>query len=119
MRWWMAALLFLVTLINLIDRSTIAVLAPIITAQLGLNNLQFAGINTWFLVAYAASQGLSGKVFDSIGTRRGFSIAVLVWSFAAMAHASARGLASLSCLRFVLGIGEGGNWPGAAKVIAE
>lgn len=119
MRWWVAGLLFLVTLINLIDRSTIAVLAPIITAQLGLTNLQFAGINTWFLIAYAASQGISGKIFDRIGSRRGFILAVVIWSLAAMAHAFVRGIASLSCLRFLLGLGEGGNWPGAAKVIAE
>ncbi len=119
LRWWIAGLVFLATLINFLDRLTISVLAPVITAQLGLTNLQFASINTWFLVAYTASQGLSGKLYDRIGTRRGFAISIVVWSSAAMAHAFARGLASLSCLRFVLGLGEAGNWPGAAKVIAE
>ena len=119
LRWGMAALLFLVTLINLVDRLTISVLAPVIVDQLRLTNLQFAGISTWFLVAYATSQGLSGRIFDAIGTRRGFAFSVAVWSLAAMAHALARGLASLSVLRFILGLGEGGNWPGAAKVIAE
>ena len=119
MRWWIAGLLFLVTLINLIDRGTISVLAPIITSQLGLTNLQFAGINTLFLAAYAISQALSGRLFDWIGSRIGFIVAVLVWSLAAMAHAFARGFASLSSLRILLGAGEGGNWPGAAKVIAE
>ncbi len=108
MRWWVAGLLFLVTLINLVDRSTIAVLAPVITAQLGLTNLQFASINISFQVAYGISQALSGKIFDRIGTRRGFVVAVLVWSLAAMAHAFTRGLISLRSL-----------WPGAAKVIAE
>ena len=119
LRWWMAALLFLVTLINLVDRLTISVLAPVIVDQLRLTNLQFAGISIWFLVAYATSQGLSGRISDAIGTRRGFALSVVVWSLAAMAHALARGLASLSALRFILGLGEGGNWPGAAKVIAE
>ena len=119
LRWGIAALLFLVTLINLVDRLTISVLAPVIVDQLRLTNLQFAGISTWFLVAYATSQGLSGRIFDAIGTRRGFAFSVVVWSLAAMAHALVRGLASLSALRFILGLGEGGNWPGAAKVIAE
>jgi ACS family hexuronate transporter-like MFS transporter len=119
MRWWIAALLFMVTVINLVDRLTVSVLAPVITTELGLSNLQFAGLSTWFLIAYAASQGLSGKVFDRLGTRRTFSVSVAIWSVAAMAHAFARGLSSLSCFRFILGIGEGGNWPGAAKVIAE
>lgn len=119
LRWWMAGLVFLATLINFIDRLTIAVLAPVITVQFGLSNLQFASISTWFLVAYTASQGLSGRLYDRYGTRRGFSVSILVWSAAAMAHAFARGLASLSVLRFVLGLGEAGNWPGAAKVVAQ
>jgi len=119
LRWWIIGLVFLATMINFIDRLTVAVLAPVIIAQLGLTNLQFATINTWFLVAYTASQGFSGKLYDRIGTRRGFTISILVWSSAAMAHAFARGLGSLSCFRFILGLGEAGNWPGAAKVIAE
>jgi MFS transporter, ACS family, hexuronate transporter len=119
LRWWIAGLIFLATLINFIDRLTISILAPVITTQLGLTNLQFASITTWFLVAYAASQGLSGKLYDRIGARRGFTLSILVWSIAASAHAFARGLTSLSVFRFLLGVGEAGNWPGAAKVIAE
>ncbi|HEY3028401.1 MAG TPA: MFS transporter [Pyrinomonadaceae bacterium] len=119
LRWWIVGLVFLATLINFIDRLTISVLAPVITTQLGLTNLQFASITMWFLVAYTASQGLSGKLYDRIGTRRGFTLSILVWSIAASAHAFARGLFSLSCFRFLLGLGEAGNWPGAAKVVAE
>ena len=95
LRWWMMTLVFLVTLINFLDRLTISVLAPVIVTQLGLTNLQFAGISTWFLVSYAASQGLSGKIFDRIGTRRGYVLAVSLWSAAAVAHAFARGLAKI------------------------
>jgi ACS family hexuronate transporter-like MFS transporter len=119
LRWWIAGLVFVATLINFINRLTVAVLAPVITVQLGLTNLQFASINTWFLAAYTASQGLSGKLYDRIGTKRGFTVSIVVWSLASMAHAFARGLASLDCFRFLLGLGEAGNWPGAAKVIAE
>jgi ACS family hexuronate transporter-like MFS transporter len=119
LRWWMAGLVFLATVINFIDRTTISVLAPVITAQLGLSNLAFASISTWFLVAYTASQGLSGRFYDHVGTKRGFTVSISVWATAAMAHVFARGLVSLSCFRFLLGIGEAGNWPGAAKVMAE
>jgi ACS family hexuronate transporter-like MFS transporter len=115
----MAALVFVATLINFLDRMTISVLAPVITVQLGLTNLQFATISTWFLVAYGVSQSASGKLYDRIGTKRGFTLSALIWSCAAVAHAFARGLASLSVLRVVLGLGEAGNWPGAAKVMAE
>jgi hypothetical protein len=58
----MISLVFLATRINFIDRLTISVPAPVITTQLGLTNLQFAGISTWFLIAYTASQGLSGDL---------------------------------------------------------
>ena len=119
LRWWIGGILFLATLINFVDRLAVSVLAPVITSELGLTNLQFATISTWFLVAYAASQGISGTIFDRVGTKRGFTAAVCVWSIAAMGHAFARGFASLSTLRFILGLGEGGNWPGSAKVVAE
>jgi ACS family hexuronate transporter-like MFS transporter len=119
LRWWIMGLVFLATLINFVDRLTISILGPVITRQLGLSNLQFASITTWFLIAYTASQGLSGKLYDRIGARRGFILSIFVWSTAACAHAFARGFLSLSCFRFILGLGEAGNWPGAAKVIAE
>jgi ACS family hexuronate transporter-like MFS transporter len=119
LRWWIISLIFLATLINYIDRLTISVLAPVITRDLGLTNTEFGGIITWFLLAYTISQGLSGKLYDRVGTKRGFIGSILLWSVAAMAHAFARGLASLSVFRFVLGFGEAGNWPGAAKTVAE
>lgn len=119
LRWWIIGLVFFATLINYIDRLTLSALAPEIIRDLKLSNYDFAGIATWFLLAYTISQGLSGKLYDRIGTRRGFSVSIIVWSIAAMAHAFARGLGSLSLFRFILGLGEAGNWPGAAKVVAE
>jgi MFS transporter, ACS family, hexuronate transporter len=119
LRWWIVGLVFFATLINYVDRLTLSVLGPVITQDLGLSNTEFGGIVVWFLLAYTLSQGLSGKLYDRIGTRRGFMVSIVVWSAAAMAHAFARGVASLSACRFVLGLGEAGNWPGAAKAIAE
>ncbi|HEY8183387.1 MAG TPA: MFS transporter [Thermoanaerobaculia bacterium] len=119
LRWVIVGLVFLVTLINYIDRLTISVLAPVITKDLGLSNLQFGTIATWFLLAYTVSQALSGRLYDRIGTRLGFTVSVTIWSLAAMATAAARSFFSLSIFRFILGLGEAGNWPGAAKAIAE
>jgi ACS family hexuronate transporter-like MFS transporter len=118
LRWWIAGLIFLATLINFVNRLTISVLAPVITAQLHLSASQYAGLANAFLIAYTVSQGLSGRIYDRIGTKRGFSISIVVWSVASMAHAFTGGLFSLGCFRFVLGLGEAGNWPGAAKAIA-
>src|SRR3954471_1913004 len=96
LRWWIVGLIFLATLINYIDRLTISVLAPVITRDLGLTNTQFGGIITWFLLAYTISQGLSGKLYDRIGTRLGFVVSISIWSIAAILHAFARGLGTLS-----------------------
>ena len=119
LRWLIIGLVFFITVINYIDRQTISVLAPVITKELGLSNTEFGAISTWFLVAYTLSQGVSGKVFDRFGTKIGFALSVIVWSVAAMLHAFATGLGSLSAFRFLLGVGEAGNFPGAAKVSAE
>ena len=119
LRWWIIGLVFFATLINYVDRLTISVLAPVISRDLGLSNTEFGSIVTWFLLAYTISQALSGKLYDRIGTRLGFVVSITVWSLAAIGHAFARGLASLSVFRFVLGLGEAGNWPGAAKTVAQ
>ena len=119
LRWWIVGLIFLATLINYIDRLTVSVLAKVITTDLHLTNTEFGGIVFWFLLAYTISQGLSGKLYDRVGTKRGFVCSIVLWSVAAMGHAFARGLVSLSFFRFVLGLGEAGNWPGAAKTVAE
>ena len=119
LRWIIVGLIFFATLINYIDRLTISVLAPIITKDLNLSNTEFGGIATWFLLAYTISQTLSGKLYDRVGIKKGFTISIVVWSLAAMAHAFSVGIRSLSAFRFVLGLGEAGNWPGAAKTVAE
>lgn len=119
LRWWIIGLIFFVTLINYIDRLTISVLAPVITKDLGLSNTEFGTITTWFLLAYTISQAVSGKLYDRIGNKLGFIFSVTLWSIAAILHAFAGGLASLSLFRFILGFGEAGNFPGAAKVNAE
>lgn len=119
LRWYIIGLVFFATLINYIDRLTVSVLAPAIVTSLGLTNTEFGGVATWFLFAYTISQGLSGKLYDKVGIKKGFIVSIVVWSAAAMAHYFATGLRSLSAFRFVLGLGEAGNWPGAAKTAAE
>ena len=119
LRWWMIGLIFLATLINYVDRQTVSVLKKSITDDLGLSNPEYAAIQNSFLIAYAISQMLSGRLYDAVGTRVGFTISIVVWSIAAAAHAAASSALSFGFWRFVLGFGEAGNWPGAAKAIAE
>src|SRR5207245_3384797 len=68
---------------------------------------------------YTIMNGVSGTLIDRIGTRLGYAACVAWWSTAAVLHALARGALSLGVFRFLLGIGEAGNWPAAVKVVAE
>jgi len=115
----MVGLIFLATVINYVDRQTVSVLKKSISDDLGLSNPEYAAIQNAFLIAYAVSQMVSGRLYDVVGTRVGFTISIVVWSIAAVAHAAARSMTSFAFWRFVLGFGEAGNWPGAAKSIAE
>lgn len=118
-RWLMIGLIFLATVINYIDRQTIAVLSPILLAELKLSKVDYGNVVSAFLLAYTIGQAVSGKLFDRIGTRLGFALSISVWSVAAVLHAFATGFRSLTAFRFLLGLGEAGNWPGAAKCVAE
>ena len=119
LRWWIIGMICLVTIINYIDRQTLSVLAPTIREEFGMSNAAYSRVVTTFLLGYTISQALSGKLLDRIGTRAGFMLFVGIWTAASMLHAAARNVFHLSAFRFVLGIGEAGNWPGAAKAVAE
>lgn len=119
LRWWMIGMVFAATAINYVDRQCLALLAPQITRELHISNQQYGYIGVALLLSYAISQTLSGRLYDRIGTRKGFSVSIIIWSVAAMAHSMARGVKSFIGCQSVLGLGEAGNWPGAAKASAE
>src|SRR6266567_1874448 len=86
-RWRICALLFFATTINYIDRQVLGILAPELEKSIGWNEAQYGYIVTSFQAAYAIFLLLGGGLMDRLGTRKGYSIAVLVWSTASMAHA--------------------------------
>lgn len=119
LRWLIIGLVFLATIINYIDRQTVSVLKTSISQDLGLSNADYAAIQNSFLLFYGISQMVSGRLYDIVGTRLGFVFSIVVWSLAALAHATARTATAFGIWRAVLGFGEAGNWPGAAKVVGE
>jgi MFS transporter, ACS family, aldohexuronate transporter len=119
LRWTIGGLLFLSTVINYIDRQTLSVLAPYIKSEFHWSNTDFALIIIAFRAAYAIGQTLSGRLLDRVGTRLGLTISVAFYSIAAMSTALATGFRSLAACRFLLGLGESANWPGATKAVAE
>jgi MFS transporter, ACS family, hexuronate transporter len=123
LRWWIITLIGLATVINYIDRSAINIMWPYIYKDFGIaeadNKNALALLTTFFLVAYAIGQTITGKLMDAIGTRLGMVYSIAAWSISIALHALAKGLSSFSVFRFFLGVSEAGNWPGATKSNAE
>lgn len=118
-RWLVVAFIFLATVINYLDRQTLSVIAPVIRHDLGFGDLEYSRIVGVFLLAYTIMNGISGPMIDRMGTRKGYALCMLWWSGASVLHAFARSAFSLGAFRFLLGMGEAGNWPAAVKVVSE
>jgi ACS family hexuronate transporter-like MFS transporter len=119
LRWWIAAVLFLSTIINYLDRQTLSVLSPFLKVQYHWTNTDYAYIAIAFRAAYAIGQTLFGRLMDRIGTRRGLTLTVALYSLVSMLTPLARGLYSFALFRFLLGAAESANWPAATKAVSE
>ena len=118
-RWLICALLFFATSVNYMDRQVIGLLKPTLQLQFGWTEVGYSNIVLAFQFAYGAGLLFIGKLIDRLGTRKGFSLAVLVWSVAAMAHAAASSVFQFAIARFALGFGEAGSFPACVKAVAE
>ena len=118
-RWWIAWTLFCSTSINYISRQSFAVLAPMIVAQFHMSHDDLGRILGAFQISYAVTWLLGGMFLDWVGTRIGLVVAATWWSAANMLMALASSVPGFIFFRLLLGVGEGLNWPGANKAVAE
>ncbi|MCC6125893.1 MAG: MFS transporter [Pirellulales bacterium] len=141
-RWVVCALMFFATTINYVDRQVFGILAPTLTDEFKWTEKNYAFIVIAFTFAYAIGYAAAGRMMDRIGVRKGFLLAVGVWSLAAMAHGlvgpfvpwfqtvfagtllgsvtpAILSVAGFSVARVALGLAEGGNFPGAIKTVGE
>jgi ACS family hexuronate transporter-like MFS transporter len=119
LRWVLAAMLFLATMINYVDRTALSIVSVDVRREFQMDEQDYAHVVTLFLAAYAIMYAGSGYIIDRLGTKRGFAAFIVAWSGAQMLHAAAGGKWSLAGARFLLGLTEPGNWPAAAKAVAE
>jgi MFS transporter, ACS family, aldohexuronate transporter len=119
LRWHIAGLVFLSTVINYIDRQTLSVLAPRLTKELGLSNIEYGWISQAFLIPYTLMFIVSGVLIDRYGVKLVYGVATVWWSLAAMLHAAASSAFGFGAFRFLLGAAESANFVGAQKVAAE
>ena len=118
-KWTVLALLFGSITVNLVDRQTLSILAPVIRDELHLSNTQYSVIIFYFLLGMAVFQIPTGMLLDRKGARFGLPLLMLWWSAANAMHAFARTVAQFSLFRFLLGAGECGNYSGGIKVISQ
>lgn len=115
MRWGMLALVFFATTLNYIDRAALGVMQPILAKAMSWTAQDYANINFWFQVGYAVGFAAQGRFIDTVGVKRAFAIAVLLWSIAAAAHGLAAGVVGFMICRFFLGLTEAANYPSCVK----
>ena len=137
-RWGVCALLFCAATINYIDRQVLGILKPTLQAEFDWSELDYGDIVFSFQLAYAIGLLLAGRVMDWLGTKHGFAWAIVIWSLAAMGHAEAMpvgermqplvaffglgyttSVTGFIVMRFLLGLGEAGNFPAAIKTVSE
>ena len=118
-RWWIASLLFVATGLSFLDRQTLSTLAPTVTRDLGLDNVAYSHVVSAFILSYTVMFTVGGRVIDLLGLRVGFAISAGIWGLASLLHSVAYSALSLGFFRFLLGVGEGGCFPGATKAALE
>ena len=116
LRWFIVGWITLSTILNLIDRNTLSILAPTLEREFGLTNRDYSNIVSAFLISYTVMYTVGGRFVDRVGEKIGMTACILWWSVATMLHSLARGGLSLGIFRFLLGVGEPGNYPAALRV---
>ena len=135
-RWTICAMLFVATTINYVDRQVLSILKPVLAGStlhlhpllpgwptvetsINLTDVQYGNILAAFQIAYALGVVFAGRLVDRFGCRKGYPVVTGLWSLAAMGHALVRSVLGFSIARFLLGLGESGNFPAAVKATAE
>src|SRR5206468_1128147 len=118
-RWIIVALLFAATAINYVDRQMIGLLKPTLQKEFSWHETTYADIVFYFQLAYAVGYVVFGNIVDRIGARLGYAAAFTIWTCAHMLHAVAHSVLGFAGVRFLLGIGESGNFPAGLKAVTE
>jgi MFS transporter, ACS family, aldohexuronate transporter len=118
-RWLILGFAFTATVINYLDRQTLSVMAPVLLETFHISAQTYSHIIFAFMFAYTVMNGVSGRMLDWLGTKVGYALTIAWWSAAEMLSVLTVGPLSLGAFRFLLGMGEAGNYPAGVKLIAE
>ena len=119
LRWWIAGLLALATALNYLDRQSFPVVVGEIKKEIPLTDKEYGNLTSLFLLAYAIMYAGGGRIMDWLGTRLGYAVMIVWWSAANLFTGTVSSVFGLGVFRFLLGMGEGGGFPGSGKAVAE
>ena len=119
LRWLIVGLVFIATGLSFLDRQVLSIAIIKIQEEFGMNNVQYGMVNTSFLISYAIMFTVGGRIIDIVGAKKGLALSVGLWSIANTLHGVMTGFYQLLTFRFLLGMGEGGCFPGAARTVYE
>jgi ACS family hexuronate transporter-like MFS transporter len=117
--WIILTFVFIATGLNFLDRQVLSMTILRIQSEFGISDVQYGMINTSFLISYAIMFTVAGRIIDTVGGKAGLALSVGIWSIASCLHGVMSSFYQLLAFRFLLGIGEGGCFPGAAKTVVE
>jgi ACS family hexuronate transporter-like MFS transporter len=117
--WVILSLLFVAPGLSFLDRQVLSMTIIKIQAEFKFSDVQYGIVNTSFLISYALMFTIGGRLMDTVGSKPGLAIAVGIWSVASSLHGIMDSFYQLVAFRFLLGVGEGGCFPGAAKTVYE
>ncbi|WP_462353379.1 MFS transporter [Alistipes timonensis] len=117
--WLIVLLVMVATALSFMDRQVLSISILKIREELGITEVEYGFINSGFLISYTLMFTLGGIFVDRFGSRRGLGYSVGFWSLTTALHALATKALHFGFFRFLLGIGEGGCFPGAVKVVQE
>jgi ACS family hexuronate transporter-like MFS transporter len=119
MRWFVVALVFAATGLSFLDRQVLSIAIIKIQNEFQFSDVEYGWVNTSFLLSYALMFTVGGWIIDRVGAKKGLAVAVGVWSVANALHGLMTSLPQLVAFRFLLGLGEGACFPGAAKTVYD
>jgi ACS family hexuronate transporter-like MFS transporter len=117
--WLIVAMAFLATALSFLDRQVLSISIIKIKEDFPVSDVEYGFINTGFLISYAIMFTVGGILIDRYGSRLGLAFSVGIWSFATLLHSFANNAMQFGLFRFILGVGEGGAFPGAIKAVVE
>ena len=112
-------ILFLLNLLNYIDRQVLYALFPLLQADLHLSDLQLGSLASAFMLVYLCYAPITGYLADRFSRPKIIAFSAFLWSGATLACAVAKNYISLLLPRALIGVGEGGFTTIAQPFLAE